>query len=59
MGVIKKLPVYSEKIPGGGIVVTSLEQVLNFAQAKSLWYLLFGTACCAPVLRISILTGLA
>ncbi len=47
MGVIKKLPVYSEKIPGGGIVVTSVEQVLNFAQAKSLWYLLFGTACCA------------
>ncbi len=47
MGIIKKLPVYSEKIPGGAIVTTSVEQVLNFAQAKSLWYLLFGTACCA------------
>jgi NADH-quinone oxidoreductase subunit B len=47
MGLIKKVPVYAEKIPGGGIVATSLEQVLQFGQAKSLWYLLFGTACCA------------
>jgi NADH-quinone oxidoreductase subunit B len=47
MGVIKKLPVYTEIIPGGGLVVTNLEAVLNFGRAKSLWYLLFGTACCA------------
>jgi len=47
MGIIKKLPYYSEKVPGGGIVLTSIESVLGFAQAKSLWYLLFGTACCA------------
>jgi NADH-quinone oxidoreductase subunit B len=47
MGVIKKLPVYTETIPGGALVVTNLEAVLNFGRAKSLWYLLFGTACCA------------
>ena len=47
MGIINKLPVYSEKIPGGGSVLTSVEQVFNQARAKSLWYLLFGTACCA------------
>jgi len=47
MGVIKKLPVYTEIIPGGAIVMTNLEAVLNFGRAKSLWYLLFGTACCA------------
>jgi NADH-quinone oxidoreductase subunit B len=47
MGVIKKLPVYTETIPGGAIVMTNLEAVLNFGRAKSLWYLLFGTACCA------------
>ena len=47
MGIIKKLPYYSEKVPGGALVTTSVEQVLHFAQAKSLWYLLFGTACCA------------
>jgi NADH-quinone oxidoreductase subunit B len=47
VGVIKKLPVYTEIIPGGAIVATNLEAVLNFGRAKSLWYLLFGTACCA------------
>ena len=47
MGVIKKLPVYTESIPGGALVVTNLEAVLNFGRSKSLWYLLFGMACCA------------
>ena len=47
MGVIKKLPVYAEKIPGGAIVCTSIESILHLAQAKSMWYLFFGTACCA------------
>ncbi|SYZ74536.1 NADH-quinone oxidoreductase subunit B [Candidatus Zixiibacteriota bacterium] len=47
MGVIKKLPVYLEKFPGGGIATTSLNYVLSQSQASSLWYLLFGTACCA------------
>ncbi len=47
MGVIKKLPVFARNIPGGGLVTTSLNNVLTTCQAKSLWYLLFGTACCA------------
>ena len=47
MGVIKRLPVYAEYLPGGAFIMTRLEQVLHQAQAKSLWYLLFGTACCA------------
>jgi len=47
VGVIKKLPVYTEHIPGGALVPTSVNSVLTLAQAKSLWYLLFGTACCA------------
>src|SRR5512138_2045768 len=48
MGVItKQLPVYAEKIPGGAVVTTSLEKILHHSQACSLWYLLFGTACCA------------
>jgi NADH-quinone oxidoreductase subunit B len=47
MGLIKKVPVYTESIPGGALVATTLESVLNFGRAKSLWYLLFGTACCA------------
>lgn len=47
MGVIKKLPFYLEHFPGGGIVATSLDYVLSQSQASSIWYLLFGTACCA------------
>jgi NADH-quinone oxidoreductase subunit B len=47
MGLIKKVPVYVEKFPGGGIVTTSLNYVLSQSQASSIWYLLFGTACCA------------
>ena len=47
MGVIKKVPYYLEKFPGGGLMATSLEGVLSHAQASSMWYLLFGTACCA------------
>jgi len=47
MGVVQKVPVYLEKIPGGGLITTSLDAVLNWSRASSLWYLLFGTACCA------------
>lgn len=36
-----------EKFPGGGIVTTSLNYIFSQSQASSLWYLLFGTACCA------------
>ncbi|MGF1532296.1 MAG: NADH-quinone oxidoreductase subunit B [Bernardetiaceae bacterium] len=31
----------------GGIVLTSLEQVLNWARLSSLWPMSFGLACCA------------
>jgi NADH-quinone oxidoreductase subunit B len=47
MGIISRVPVIAEKIPGGAIVATSLEKVLNISRASSMWYLLFGTACCA------------
>ena len=47
MGIIKKVPDYVEKVPGGGIITTSLNYIFSQSQASSLWYLLFGTACCA------------
>lgn len=47
MGIIEKLPFYLEKLPGGKIVVTTIDNILNWAKVSSLWYLLFGTACCA------------
>jgi len=47
VGIIKNVPGFVEKFPGGGIVTTSLDWVLSQSRASSLWYLLFGTACCA------------
>ncbi|PJA27976.1 MAG: NADH-quinone oxidoreductase subunit B [candidate division Zixibacteria bacterium CG_4_9_14_3_um_filter_46_8] len=47
MGVVSKLPVYMERIPGGGILTTSAEKFFNWSRASSLWYMLFGLACCA------------
>lgn len=36
-----------EKLPEGNIITTSLDTVLNWARTSSLWYMLFGLACCA------------
>jgi NADH-quinone oxidoreductase subunit B len=47
MGIASKLPVYFEQVPGGSIVTTKLEQVLDWGRASSLWYMTFGLACCA------------
>jgi NADH-quinone oxidoreductase subunit B len=33
--------------PGGGVLVTALDDVLNWARSNSLWPLVFGTSCCA------------
>jgi NADH-quinone oxidoreductase subunit B len=33
--------------PGGGILVSSLHEVINWARSNSLWPLVFGTSCCA------------
>ncbi|MFQ6033222.1 MAG: NADH-quinone oxidoreductase subunit NuoB, partial [Candidatus Zixiibacteriota bacterium] len=45
--MIKKLPVYFESLPGGGLITTALDEVLNYSRVCSLWYMLFGLACCA------------
>jgi NADH-quinone oxidoreductase subunit B len=45
MGIIEKVPY--EKIPGGKIVLTSIDYVLNWGRRTSIWYLTFGLACCA------------
>jgi NADH-quinone oxidoreductase subunit B len=47
VGVIKKVPAILESFPGGGFAATTLESLLTHSQACSMWYLLFGTACCA------------
>ena len=36
-----------ERGPEGGYAVGSIDKLLNLARKHSVWYLLFGTACCA------------
>ena len=47
MGLIEKIPAYLEKTPGGGLLLVPLDLVFNQARASSMWYMLFGLACCA------------
>ncbi|MBI2435046.1 MAG: NADH-quinone oxidoreductase subunit B, partial [Candidatus Hydrogenedentes bacterium] len=48
MGLItEKMPAVLEQLPGGAILVTSLDYIFNSARANSLWPLMFGTKCCA------------
>lgn len=37
----------AERLPEGSVITTSLDTVLNWARTSSLWYMLFGLACCA------------
>jgi NADH-quinone oxidoreductase subunit B len=36
-----------EKGPEGGFAVGPIDKLLNLCRKNSVWYLLFGTACCA------------
>jgi NADH-quinone oxidoreductase subunit B len=47
MAMIEKWPLVVEKMPLGNLVLTSTEWLFNNARSTSLWYLLYGLACCA------------
>ncbi len=47
MAVVEKVTGLVERFPGGGLVLTSLEWVLNWGRKNSLWPLTFGLSCCA------------
>ncbi len=36
-----------DSLPGGGLILTTVEAALNWGRASSLWPLTFGLACCA------------
>jgi NADH-quinone oxidoreductase B subunit len=36
-----------DHLPGGGLILSTLEAALNWGRASSLWPLTFGLACCA------------
>jgi NADH-quinone oxidoreductase subunit B len=52
-----RLPGLVEHIPGGQILVTSIDAVLNWSRSNSLWPLAFGTKCCA--IEMLMATGAA
>lgn len=47
MGIIDKNADTIKKIPGGSIILTTADAFFNTARKSSLFYLLFGLACCA------------
>ena len=47
MDLAGKISVYREKTPGGAIVMAPLDFLFKWAKESSLWYMLFGLACCA------------
>jgi len=44
---MEKLPIYTQKIPGGGVLLTATDKLMNWSRKSSIWYMLFGLACCA------------
>ena len=44
---VDKLVEVIDALPGGSVVLTTVEQVLNWGRAASIWPLTFGLACCA------------
>ncbi len=58
MGVITdKLPGVLEPLPGGSVLVTAVDQLINWSRSNSLWPLTFGTSCCA--IEVMMATGAA
>jgi NADH-quinone oxidoreductase subunit B len=45
--VLDRLPGILEPIPGGSILITSIDAIINWSRSNSLWPLAFGTKCCA------------
>jgi NADH-quinone oxidoreductase subunit B len=44
---IDRLVEMIDLLPGGSVILSSVEQVLNWGRASSVWALGFGLACCA------------
>ena len=42
-----QFPGQVHQTPGGGILISKLDEVINWARSNSLWPLVFGTSCCA------------
>jgi len=42
-----RIPAYVDRLPGGSVVMAPVDWAINEVQASSMWYMLFGLACCA------------
>ena len=42
----ENFPGQIQELPGGGIVLSKLDDVINWARSNSLWPLTFATSCC-------------
>lgn len=47
MALVDRLGNALEKVPGGGIILTSVDALIDWSQGQSLWAMPMGTACCA------------
>jgi NADH-quinone oxidoreductase subunit B len=47
MGLMDRIPAYVDRLPGGSVVMAPVDWAINEVQASSMWYMLFGLACCA------------
>lgn len=48
MGIIlENVPFITEKIPGGQLILSTVDWAVNWSRKSSLWPLSFGLACCA------------
>jgi NADH-quinone oxidoreductase subunit B len=45
--ILDRLPGILESIPGGSVLITSIDAIINWSRSNSLWPLAFGTKCCA------------
>ena len=45
--ILEKLPGVLDRVPGGAFCLTTVDGIINWSHANSLWPLTFGTACCA------------
>lgn len=53
MAIVDRLAETLTRVPGGGVILTSIDALADWARGQSLWAMPMGTACCAMELIAS------